>query len=608
MVFPRIQSSLVLRTTLVVLGVALGLGLIANEIVGRIARRNEIVRAHERIRELLRVMEPSASAACFVGDQRLADETARGLLNSPNIAAVEIRGTEGLLAEARRPGRPVLVAAIIHPVASPFAREQVVGSIHVYPDSGEVARSVARYVWIIRGMVLLLTSLVGAVLALTVMRTVVKPIKALSDRLASLDAAHGMRLDAPQGHEGDEIGRLVGNVNKALESVEAKQALEQQVKEAHAQKITSLGSLAGGVAHDYNNMLAGIMAYTDLLLMDETNPKRQKYLQSILVAAKRSGELTAKLLAYGRRGKNRVESIMLGAAIQECLSIIQPSMPLDLKVTTHLEDGLAIDGDPTQLQQVLVNLCINAVEAMPSAGDLTIATRKVSLDQVTASAQRLTAGEFVELKVTDTGQGISPEILAKVFEPFFTTKTKEGRMGTGLGLSTVFGIVEAHHGAIDVVSKIGLGTTFQVLLPLGRLTPDWPAKEGNLGSGKGTILIVEDEPLLRDVAQNALENLGYTVETAVNGRAGVDAYLERHERLLAVLLDLKMPVMGGKEAFELMRSIDPTVPILICTGFGENEEVQELLSQGAAGLLAKPYRIHELSEALQRLRVEVLSS
>jgi len=134
--------------------------------------------------------------------------------------------------------------------------------------------------------------------------------------------------------------------------------------------------------------------------MDETNPKRQKYLQSILVAAKRSGELTAKLLAYGRRGKNRVESIVLGAAIQECLSILQPSMPLDLKVTVHLEDGLAIDGDPTQIQQVLVNLCINAVEAMPSAGDLTIATRKVSLDQATAAAHRPAPREFVEPQVT----------------------------------------------------------------------------------------------------------------------------------------------------------------------------------------------------------------
>jgi CheY-like chemotaxis protein len=346
------------------------------------------------------------------------------------------------------------------------------------------------------------------------------------------------------------------------------------------------------------------MAYADLLLTEETLPKRQKYLQNILNAAKRSSELTSKLLAFGRRGKNRVENVVLSTAVQECLSILQPSMPPDLRVSTSLDKGLSVDGDPTQIQQVLVNLCLNAIEAMPSQGILGISTRLVKLGEMEAPAHRLEPGSYVMLEVSDTGIGISKELLPQIFEPFFTTKTLKGEMGTGLGLSTVYGILEAHHGVIEVDSRQGIGTTFHVLLPLGSLSPEQPPQERAIDLGKGIVLVVEDEPILRDVAQSALESLGYAVEIAEHGRAGVAAYRARHSELLAVLLDLKMPVMGGQEAFAQMRGIDATVPVIICTGYGENEEVQALLSQGAAGLLSKPYRILELSDALQRFKAK----
>ena len=601
--FSRFRSSIVLRTTLLVLGVALGIGLAASGVVGQFAQHYEAGRAQTQVSGLLAVVEPSASAACFVGDQRLAQETAMGLLNSPSIAVVEIRSMSGVLARAQRAGaRPSLVE-IIHPVASPFARDQIVGEIRVFSDVEEITRRVASYIWILRGLALLMAAVVGVALALTIMRTVVRPIKLISDRLSGLGVQLGLRLEFPAGHEADEIGRLVTDVNRALEAVERQHRLEQQVKDAHDQKINSLGSLAGGVAHDFNNMLGGIMAYADLLIEEETEPRRRRFLQNILRAATRSSELTAKLLAFGRRGKNRVETVSLDIAVQECLSILQPTMPPDLLVSVSLEEGLAVDGDPTQIQQVLVNLCLNAIEAMPVRGILGISTRQVSLGGEEAAPHGLRAGSYVILEVSDTGVGIKPEVLTQIFDPFFTTKTTKGEMGTGLGLSTVYGIVETHHGSIEVDSKPDMGATFRVFLPRGMLLESRQVEVARSpASGKGLVLVIEDEPILRDVARSALESLGYAVETAEHGRAGVASYRALHGELLAVLLDLKMPIMGGQEAFAQMQSIDDTVPIIICTGYGENEEVQTLLSQGAAGLLSKPYRILELSEAISRLK------
>ena len=601
--FSRFRSSIVLRTTLLVLGVALGIGLAASGVVGQFAQHYEAGRAQTQVSGLLAVVEPSASAACFVGDQRLAQETAMGLLNSPSIAVVEIRSLSGVLAKAQRAGARPGPVEIIHPVASPFARDQIVGEIRVFSDVEEISRRVASYVWILRGLALLMAAVVGVALALTIMRTVVRPIKLISDRLSGLGVQQGLRLEFPAGHEADEIGRLVTDVNRALEAVERQHRLEQQVKDAHDQKINSLGSLAGGVAHDFNNMLGGIMAYADLLIEEETEPRRRRFLQNILRAATRSSELTAKLLAFGRRGKNRVETVSLDIAVQECLSILQPTMPPDLLVSVSLEEGLAVDGDPTQIQQVLVNLCLNAIEAMPVRGILGISTRQVSLGGEEAAPHGLRAGSYVILEVSDTGVGIKPEVLTQIFDPFFTTKTTKGEMGTGLGLSTVYGIVETHHGSIEVDSKPDMGATFRVFLPRGMLLESRQVEVARSpASGKGLVLVIEDEPILRDVARSALESLGYAVETAEHGRAGVASYRALHGELLAVLLDLKMPIMGGQEAFAQMQSIDDTVPIIICTGYGENEEVQTLLSQGAAGLLSKPYRILELSEAISRLK------
>jgi len=207
----------------------------------------------------------------------------------------------------------------------------------------------------------------------------------------------------------------------------------------------------------------------------------------------------------------------------------------------------------------------------------------------------------VELRVADTGMGMSEEVKHRIFEPFFTTKSRDSKSGTGLGLSTVYGIVQSHGGSIEVTSRIGEGTQFRVLFPEGKLSIPVEDRPPARPRGQGWILVVEDEDLPREAAITTLESLGYSVLSAKNGAEGVDCFREHHGTLFAVLLDLKMPILGGKAAFQEMHRLDPEVPVLVCTGYGENEEVQELRSLGAVGMLSKPYRVADLAEALRRL-------
>ena len=375
-----------------------------------------------------------------------------------------------------------------------------------------------------------------------------------------------------------------------------KARLQEQL--IQSQKLDSLGSLAGGVAHDFNNMLGGIMGYSELLLDGETQPARRKYLQAILAAATRSAELTRKLLAFGRRGRNLTEAVDLEAMVKDCLLMLRPSIPANLQVVVDLDGCPSIDGDPSQIHQVLMNLCINAMEAMPERGTLMLSARLRALTVATHPDLLLPDGPYLELTVSDTGLGMTSEVRQRIFEPFYTTKNSSGLTGTGLGLSTAYGIVHAHGGTITVQSARGKGSTFRVFLPVGRLAPARSAPPASPGPGKGLVLLVEDEPLLRDLGASVLESLGYEVVLAADGVEAVAAYGRLHPRLRAVLLDLKMPRMGGREAFLAMRGLDTQVPVIVCTGYGDNEEVQELLSQGAFGMLAKPYQISALAEKL----------
>ncbi len=253
------------------------------------------------------------------------------------------------------------------------------------------------------------------------------------------------------------------DITERKRAEEAEQLLAQEKQQT--QKMESLGSLAGGVAHDFNNMLGGIMGYADLLLSGELDPTRQRYLRAIVAAASRSAELTQKLLAFGRRGKNLVESLDLRGMVDDCLDMIRPSMSPDLQVVVTMDACPTVDGDPAQIHQVLVNLCINAMEAMPERGTLSLSSSVLDLPESSHRGWTLKPGKYMELAVTDTGVGMTAAVQQRIFEPFFTTKTTGSLTGSGLGLSTAYGIIHAHGGAILVSSVRGRGSTFRILRP-----------------------------------------------------------------------------------------------------------------------------------------------
>jgi CheY-like chemotaxis protein len=239
---------------------------------------------------------------------------------------------------------------------------------------------------------------------------------------------------------------------------------------------------------------------------------------------------------------------------------------------------------------------------MQQGGRLTVATMDVALDEVTARRWELPPGSYVRMTVSDSGIGMTEAVRQRIFEPFFTTKAGGEVSGTGLGLSTVYGVVHLHRGAIRVESRPGAGTTFTVLLPQGTLCPSEQTLAPAPARGSGCILVVEDEEMLRRLATTALTRLGYSTITASDGVEAVQLFDAHHHALSGVLLDLKMPRKAGRDTFVEMRAIDATVPVLLCSGYGENEEAQSLISMGAVGLLSKPYRIGELSELLARFR------
>ncbi|WP_306599209.1 PAS domain-containing hybrid sensor histidine kinase/response regulator [Geothrix sp. 21YS21S-2] len=403
---------------------------------------------------------------------------------------------------------------------------------------------------------------------------------------------------------------IVTNSREITERVQAEAELRRSEEERRkveaqlwqSQKMESLGSLAGGVAHDFNNMLGGIIGFADLLLAREEDPERRKHLQAILKAAEHSSGMTAKLLAFGRRGKNILESVDLDALAQEACGFAAASLPQG--VTVDLRPGAPprVDADPSLVNQVLLNLLVNAAEAMRGPGAIVVRTWDERLEGSAAAALGLAPGRYAALSVKDAGVGMDEPTRARLFEPFFTTKADGNVLGSGLGLSTVYGILQSHQGGVQVESAPGRGSTFTVRFPEGALpAPEGSAPQAPLPRGKGTILIVDDEPVIMTLMVEALQRLGYTTLSAWDGEEGADLFARTHADLSAVILDLKMPRLGGTGCFRRMQAVDPGVPVLICTGYGDNEEVQDLLRLGAKGLLKKPFRVAELAGWIRTL-------
>ena len=360
-----------------------------------------------------------------------------------------------------------------------------------------------------------------------------------------------------------------------------------------AQKIQSIGTLAGGIAHDFNNILAIILIYASLL--EQRALSREKILEgsrAITRAVDRGKELVRQILTFARKTEVDFKPINVVELIYELLSMLRQTFP---KVITFIEnidkDNPFIFGDRAQVHQVILNLFVNARDAMPNGGSITIAVEKQTKDIVQNIFSDAEQDSYVCISVTDTGEGMDAPTLQRIFDPFFTTK--EIGKGTGLGLAVVYGVMQSHRGFVDVESTPGHGTTFRLFFPIPianeRTMDVSKAVESFQVGGTETILFVEDEELLLESVGQILESKGYTVYTAQDGNEAVKIYAQREKEIDLVLTDFGLPGITGKEEFKKLKEINPDVKVILASGFFEPNIKSELLKAGAKGIIQKPY-------------------
>ena len=397
-------------------------------------------------------------------------------------------------------------------------------------------------------------------------------------------------------------GQMVGAV-MACRDVTEQARLAEVLHQG--QKMDSLGQLAGGVAHDFNNMLGGIMACADLLRRKfaAENAKIKEYTELIVTTCERAADLTGKLLAFSRKGKVLSTPINLHAVIRDAVVILERSLDKRVLIESHLDaESTTVIGDPSQIQNIIINLGINSGYAMPQGGTVTIRTSNIELTEADLLRREaeLTSGNYVEIEFTDTGNGISPEIIGRIFEPFFTTK--EAGKGTGLGLAAVYGSVKEHHGAIRVNSQVGMGTTFKIYLPVH---DEMEVAAGHqfdiVPSGHGCILLVDDEKIIRTASKGLLEDLGYEVLVAEDGEQGVAIYRENMDKIDVVILDMVMPKMNGADCFYQIRKLNPEAKIFMASGFSGNAVIGTLKQDGLVGFINKPYSSIQIGQILREV-------
>ena len=398
---------------------------------------------------------------------------------------------------------------------------------------------------------------------------------------------------SPVRGPGDEVA----NYTYVGRDITQEAALEEQLRQS--QKLEGIGLLAGGVAHDFNNILTGILGYANMLEPDAApGSTMQEGLHVIQQAAERAAELTKQLLSFARRGKRQNTTVDLNSTILEVVSLLTRTVNKNISVTEHFDtDQATVLGDPGQLQQIVLNLAINGRDAMPQGGNLTFRTWRQALDAEQVMAHPgAEPGVFVALSVSDTGVGIEKKNLRRIFEPFFTTKALD--KGTGMGLAMVYGIVKAHQGFVDVESDIGKGTTFTVYVPATDVVPA-TAHAANLPrKGHGHILVVDDEEVVRKLTHEMLQRSGYDVVTAADTTEAVTWYRAHPHEADLVIIDMVMPGKDGQECFKALKAIDPDVRAILSTGYGLDGHAQDTLDAGMVGYVQKPYHMEDLITAV----------
>jgi PAS domain S-box-containing protein len=398
----------------------------------------------------------------------------------------------------------------------------------------------------------------------------------------------------------DEDGNPMGSIAFGRDVTSTK-LLEEQL--AQAQKMEAIGTLASGIAHDFNNLLQAINGYSQILLLKkQVDDPDHNEIKQIYQAGERAAQLVQQLLLFSRKVATKRRRYELNHEVEQIKNILERTIPKMIAIELHLGSRLwPINADPVQIEQILLNLGGNAADAMPEGGRLIIKTENVSLDEdFVQTCPGVEPGNYVLLSVSDTGQGIDEETVAHIFEPFFTTK--DIGKGTGLGLASAYGIVKNHGGHITCISEVGRGTTFSIYLPAAELrTESETVKEEpeTLVGGSETILLVDDEKLIRDFASQILEKYGYTALTASSGEEALEIYTGSSGAIDLVILDIGMPGMGGYKCLRKIMAADRSAKVVVASGYSLTGEVKATLEVGAAGYIGKPYKVKDLLVAVR---------
>jgi two-component system cell cycle sensor histidine kinase/response regulator CckA len=411
---------------------------------------------------------------------------------------------------------------------------------------------------------------------------------------AVLELSISLRTDKdgqPAGFRG-----LLRDVTKRKATEEEKRLLETQLHQA--QKMESIGTLAGGIAHDFNNILMGIQGNATLMLLKiESEHPNYVQIKNIEKFVQNGTELTKQLLGFARGGKYLVKTTDLNDVITKSSSLFARTRK-EIQVHTDLHDEIwAADVDGGQIEQALLNLYVNAWQAMSAGGDLYLKTRNVILDSNNVKPFKVEPGKYVEISISDTGVGIDRETRKRIFEPFFTTK-EMGR-GTGLGLASVYGIVKSHGGYIDVSSEKEKGTTFTLYLPASeKRAVQEKAMPAEMSRGTGTILLIDDEKMILDVGCELLEELGYRVLHALSGPEALEIFQKNSTKIDLVIMDMIMPGMSGGETFDRLRNINQNIKVLLSSGYSLNGQATKILRRGCDGFIQKPFDLNQLAEKI----------
>jgi PAS domain S-box-containing protein len=399
----------------------------------------------------------------------------------------------------------------------------------------------------------------------------------------------------PVGFRG--MGR---DVSEKLRAQSERKKLESQLQQA--QKMEAIGNLAGGIAHDFNNILMGMQGNASLMLLNiDSQHGFYEKVRSIERYVESGAALTKQLLGFARGGKYEVKTTDLNELVQKTAQMFGRTKKEINLHTFGLKRIWSVEVDQSQIEQVLMNLFVNAWHAMPGGGDIYLETENTTIDETFLKPYRIEPGAYVRLSVADSGIGMDPATQERIFEPFFTTK-EMGR-GTGLGLASAYGIVKNHGGFIEVESEPGHGATFHIYLPASEKVVDAEPDtlEEEVLSGNETILLVDDEQMIIEVGREILKTLGYKVLTAVSGKEAVDIYAKQLRDIDLVILDMIMPGLSGGETYDRLRSLDADAKVLLCSGYSLSGQANEILDRGCDGFIQKPFKLRELSLKLREI-------